>query len=363
MIRILDRYVLREFLHYLLMGLLLFVGLFVVVDLFEKLDTFVDNGAKFLHVATYYLYGIPYILVLTTPIAMLLASLLALGQFSRTGEMAAMSSAGVSNLRVLQPVLVFALFVAGVSFSLAEWIMPEASVRRDQVLEEQIKDDSGTGLSRKRHVTYIGRGDRLYYIKTIDPRRRLLRDIVVQQFNRTDGRRTLGTRLDAREAHRSDGIWVFRSGFARNGMPEGEAAVHFKNFWTTRIAERIEDFVRVEPDPMLMGRGGLAKYIQRLRESSARTRKYEVEYHLKLAFPLINVIIVLVGTSISIRLRRTGMALGFGLSVFIGFTYYAFIRAGQAIGYNGGLPPLISAWLGNIVFFAMAMGFQVRANR
>ncbi len=363
MTRILDRYVLREFLHYLLMGLLLFLGLFIVVDLFEKLDTFVDHQARAMDVAAYYLYGIPYILVLTIPIAMLLASLLALGQLGRTGELSAMSSAGVSFFRILRPLLFFSMLVSLATFGLAEWIMPRAAVSRERVLEERIRQEAAAPISRKRNITYIGRGDRLFYIKTVDPKRDILRDVVVQQFGQVDGKRHVTFRLDAREAQVVNDAWVFRSGFVRHGMPTHETVAPFRNLWISTIPERTEDFLRAEPDPMELGRKGLADYIRRLRESSARTRKYEVEYHLKLAFPLVNLIIVLLGTSISARLRRPGMALGFGLSVFIGFAYYAFVRAGQAIGYNGALAPLISAWLGNIVFLALAAGLQMKAGR
>jgi lipopolysaccharide export system permease protein len=360
MIRILDRYLLREFLHYLVMGTLLFVGLFVVVDLFEKIDTFVDNSARADDVALYYLYGIPYVLVLTTPIAMLLASLLTLGQVTRAGELGAMLSAGISFFRVLVPLLVFAIVVSAASFALGEWVMPDASVRKDEIYRNQIRGGLPAAAAGKRDVTYMGRGDRLFYIQRVDPRRGVLRDVVVQQF---DPERRLVFRLDAREAVWENGFWVFRDGYVRAGMPARELAVRFGSFWMSDIPERVQDFMRAEPDPMSMGRSGLADYIQRLRESRARTQKYEVEYHLKLAFPLVNVIIVFLGTSLSARIRRSGLALGFGLSAFIGFAYFAFVRTGQAIGYNGALPPLAAAWLGNLVFLGIGAAFQVRANR
>jgi lipopolysaccharide export system permease protein len=146
-------------------------------------------------------------------------------------------------------------------------------------------------------------------------------------------------------------------------MPAGEVTVPFNNFWMSDVSERPADFLRAEPDPLNMGRSGLADYMRRLRESRARTRKYEVEYHLKLAFPLIGFIIVLLGTGLSARIRRTGFAVGFGVSIALGFAYFAFVRAGQAIGYNGGLPPLVAAWLGNLVFLAVAVAFQIRASR
>jgi lipopolysaccharide export system permease protein len=358
--RLLDRYVLREFVNYLLIGLSLFVGLFIIVDLFEKLDTFVDHKGRIGDVLLYYLYGLPFTVVLTVPVAMLLASLMVIGQITRSGELVAIISSGVSYFRLLVPVFAFAAATSVGTFALSEWVMPKASVSQKHVLEERIRQRSSTAVSRQRDVTYVGRDDRLFYIKAADPRREILRDVVIQQFN---GERKVSFRLDSREAQFADGWWVFRRGYARAGMPAGEVTVPFNNFWMSDVSERPADFLRAEPDPLNMGRSGLADYMRRLRESRARTRKYEVEYHLKLAFPLIGFIIVLLGTGLSARIRRTGFAVGFGVSIALGFAYFAFVRAGQAIGYNGGLPPLVAAWLGNLVFLAVAVAFQIRASR
>ena len=160
-----------------------------------------------------------------------------------------------------------------------------------------------------------------------------------------------------------NGVWTFTRGFARAAHDSSEVVAPFARFITSRIPESLEDLLRVEPEPEAMSQRSLASYIGRLRESGSRTRKYEVEYHLKLAIPLVNVIIVLLGTSLVSRLRRSGFAIGFALAVFIGFAYIAFVRVGQAMGYNGLLGPAVAAWLGNAVFLVVALTLQVRANR
>jgi len=358
-VRLLDRYVLTEFTKFLLMAISFFLALFVIVDLFEKLDKFVDHSAALSDVLRYYLYGTPYTIVLTTPIAMLLASLLVVGQLGRTGELTAMLSAGVSFYRILLPILIFSAFMSVASYAVAEWVMPASLLKRDIVLNEKIRKGSAPAQFRKRDVPYMGRGDRLYFMKTIDTARQVIRDVVLQEFE--NGRLT--ARIDAREAVYENGAWCFRSGFARTGLPDEESVVPFRNLWRSDVTEKPEDLFTLEPDPMIMGRSDLGHYIERLRESRIRTRKFEVEYEIKLSYPLINAIIVLLGASLSVRIRRTGFALGLGLSLFIGFTYYGFIRVGQALGYSGAVPPIVAAWVGNLAFLLVAIGFQVRANR
>ena len=90
---------------------------------------------------------------------------------------------------------------------------------------------------------------------------------------------------------------------------------------------------------------------------------YLVDLHLKLAFPLVNFIVVMIGCSLATRLRMQSAALGFGLSVAISFLYYAFMRTGQALGHNGALSPYLAAWLGDIAFGIVAIGVLIQAQR
>ena len=92
-------------------------------------------------------------------------------------------------------------------------------------------------------------------------------------------------------------------------------------------------------------------------------QKYLVELYLKISFPLANLIVVLIGVALALRNRRGGLAIAFGLSVFISFVYYALIRTGQALGHNGALPPMLAAWLGNLVFGLLALELFRRARR
>ena len=90
---------------------------------------------------------------------------------------------------------------------------------------------------------------------------------------------------------------------------------------------------------------------------------YLVYLHLKLAFPLINFIVVVIGASLANGFRMKGAAVGFGLSVVISFIYYAFMRTGQALGHNGALPPYVAAWLGDLVFGLVGILMFARAQR
>src|SRR5512134_4105595 len=103
--RILDRYLLREFLVYLMLGLLGFIVIFIVVDLIEKMDVFLDHRAPALLVARYFLNLTPDVVVKMLPVSLLLATFLALGQLNKFGELTAMRAGGLSLMRIVAPVL------------------------------------------------------------------------------------------------------------------------------------------------------------------------------------------------------------------------------------------------------------------
>jgi len=186
-----------------------------------------------------------------------------------------------------------------------------------------------------------------------------MQDVSLQEFRGGE----LVRRVDAANASWNGGRWVFEKGFMRTFAHGAESAQAFDRLAVSGIAERPEDFAKKTPEPDQMSYRELRSYVSRLRASGARVENFLVDLHLKLAFPLVNFIVVLIGTSLATRLRMQGAALGFGLSVLIAFLYYAFMRTGQALGHNGALPPYVAAWLGDLVFGAVGIIMVAQAQK
>ena len=196
----------------------------------------------------------------------------------------------------------------------------------------------------------MGRGGRVYVARQFQPNPPTLTDLSVQQFEARGDKRRMSRRADAARARYRQGGWTLEDGFLRLFNGERELAAAFRRYRDSRHIEAPDEFARLENDPFHMSRQDLRDYISRIREGGATVRQYEVDYHLRAAFPLANLIMVLLGTCLSLRITRGTTALGFGISISLGFAYYGFLRVGQALGYNGNVPPLLAAWLGNIVF-------------
>ena len=194
--RILDRYVLREFLGYLGLGIAGFIVIFVVVDLFEKIDVFLDHRAPLGLVARFYLFRAPEVVVLAFPVSLLLATFLALGQLNKFGELTAMRAAGLPLLTILRPVFAVAGGAAALALLLGELVAPGASRERDRIYDEQIQRVRRDVARERADVTYLGAGGRMYYIRLYLVHEQRMHEVSVLEF--AQGRLT--GRIDAAEA-------------------------------------------------------------------------------------------------------------------------------------------------------------------
>ncbi len=357
--KILDRYLLREFAVYLLLGIVGIIAIFVVVDVFEKIDVFLDHHAGLSLVTRYYLYRLPEWLVQVLPIALLLATFLALGQLNKFGELTAMRTCGRSLMGILSPVLVISIASALLSLLVSEFVVPETNRRRDVIFDQDIQGLRRQEVTERADVTYLGEGGRIFYMRLYLVKEQRMHEVSLQEFRNG----ALVRRIDAAEASWDGSRWVFSSGFVRTFVGGQERVRAFDRLAVNGISERPEDFAKETHNPGEMNFVELLAYVQKLRASGARVANYLVDLQIKLSFPLVNLIVVLIGAPVATRLRMQSAALGFGLSIAISFGYYALLRAGQALGHSGALNPYVAAWLGDLVFGSLSAFMMLRAQK
>ena len=358
-LRLFDRLVLREFLLLLVLSLGACIMIFAVVDLFEKIRDFLDGHATALVIARYYAYKVPYVIVNVLPVALLMSTFLTLGQMSKFNELTAMATAGVSTDRIILPLLVVGLLSVGVSFALNEAVVPEATRRREAILEGEVRHRTVREATEFANVSVLGRDGRVYLVKLYLATEQRMHDVLVSEMKGG----TITRRIDARRARWDGARWVFEEGVVRTFAGGAETATPFVSLPLPELSERPEDFSKRREDPDEMGFAQLAEYIARLRRSGLRVDKFVVQLDLKLAFPWINFIVVVMGAALAARLRNPNAAVGFGVSVFTAFFYYGLMRAGEALGEGGTLPPVVAAWGANGVFGLLALFLFLSARR
>jgi lipopolysaccharide export system permease protein len=270
-----------------------------------------------------------------------------------------MRAAGISLLRILRPVFWVAAAATIVSLLLGEFVVPAANRERDRIYNGQIQKVQRQAVNERADFTYLGEGGRIFYVRLYLVNEKRMHEISMQEFRD----RELIRRVDAAEAAWDGQQWIFTSGYERTFKDGRESARAFSSLAVPEVAERPPDFAKDVRKPDEMTFFELREHVEKLRSSGARVANYLVDLHIKLSFPLVNLIVVLIGASLATRLRMQSAALGFGLSIAISFLYYAFLRAGQALGHNGAMPPYVAAWFGDMVFGAVGLIMMAQAQR
>jgi len=356
--RILDRYIVKEFMRAVLYSLFAFVFIFCIVDLFEKLSGFIDKKASIIAIAKYYFYQLPSIIVLVLPVAVLLSLFFTLGIMVRRNELVAIKSAGVSVNRILFPLFVIGFLLSIAIFGLGEAVMPIANRRMDRIKRVELDKLPAIDYKYRKDMFFLGSGGRMYFAKVFDGRKKELIDPVVLEFGNQS---TIVKRIDAKKAVWTDDGWRLEDVLIRTFNPE--TVSRHAEIVMPDLKETPEDFSKIRQDPEDMSYWSLRRYTTEKRKGGEDVLKETVELNMKVSFPVINLIIVLFGAPIAASMRRSGAAAGFAGSLLISFLYWGFIQIAKALGYYGTLPPVLAAWVNNVFFGGCGLALLWWARR
>lgn len=360
--KILDKYILREYIKIFLIIVFAFSVLFLVVDVSDRLPQLLRKGAQPSDMMVYFLLRIPYLIVITSPVMVLLSGLFLMDNLSKYSESIAIRAAGISILRMVTP-----LFWCGLAFSilvmiLGETVLPRAEEHRQYVYTERIKNMKVEDKKLRSHIHYLGKDNNLYYIGFFDGYRNLLKTIDITTFEPGSGQ--IARKITATDAVWEDETWQLKNCYIRNF--ENGQLKNMEQFDSTTIPEvdvTPLDFVKSAKKPMSMNFFELRNYIKRLQKVGEKYSKEIVELNLKVSFPFSNFIILLFSVPlVSTSSRGKGRGLIFGLGLLVCFLYLSTLRICQSLGYNEVLSPLMAAWFPNIVFLIIGMYFVVKAE-
>ena len=145
--------------------------------------------------------------------------------------------------------------------------------------------------------------------------------------------------------------WLITDFIIRNFDDENqETATVLKSDTLLSLNFTPDDVAMLNRKPEEMRFNELKQFINRMKHSGNDSKKWEVNLHFKMAFPMTSLIVILFGLPLTAYKTRKNTSFGAGVSLLVIFVYYGFIKFGQVLGFNGILPPMAAAWLGNIIF-------------
>ena len=366
--KLLDVYILKSFVRNLLFALLAFVAIFILVDLFENLDKFIDKGLKLSIISQYYLYFIPEIVKLILPISILLASLFTTSKFVNFAEMIAYQSAGMSIYRFILPIFIFGIFLTGFNIYFNGWLVPQANTSKFRFEREVLGKNLTAGVMH--HLYFQESEGRMISMEAFEENNSKSSNVSIQKFNKNE----LVFRFDAKNMIWDDAKqdWKLTDGMKRvfNDTTQAKetleliAEKYMKDYPELNgitLSPVIIKKKQTKPDEMNLT--DLENFIVNEEKTGQDVVKTKVDYYSRISFPFSSLVTIIFGVSISTNRRKGGAALQFGISLMVSFVYLGFVKISQVFGYNGDLPPVLTAWLANIVFSIVAFYYLLKINK
>jgi len=360
--KILDKYITREFLRTYLIIFLSFVAIFIVIDVIDNLPRLIRNGATAQQATIYYLMRLPYLLVLTSPVTVLLTGFFMMGALSKHNESIAIRAAGISIKRAMLPLFGIGLIISIGIALFGEYVVPWAETTKNYVYNVQIKGQQADDQMLKARIHYQGKANDFYYFGFFDGYKNNLKII---DLTRIDFKtKQITEHLTAASADWNGSRWILRDCDMRR-FANGKQVfmVHYPQTDLVILDVQPQDFIRISQKTLSLNFWQLREYIGRMKKLGDNPAREIVDLNMKISFPLTNLIVIFffipIATS-NIRSKGRGWIIMLGLVVC--FIYLIVVRVCQSLGYNSIINPYWAAWFPNLFFTLLGLGFLYKAE-
>lgn len=349
----LDWYIIRKFIGTYIFSIVLIISIALVFDFNENLSKFTKYHAPWRAIVfDYYANFIPYYSNLFSPLFVFIAVIFFTSKLAGNSEIIAMLSSGVSFRRLMRPYMISCVLIASVTFYLNSFVIPHGTVIRQNF--ESLYRNSKKNTSAENVQLQVGKGT-VAYIQHYDDRYKRGYGFSLDKF---EGKKLI-SHMTAMEIQ-YDTI--------------ADAKYHWKaTNWKTRtlvgLHERIvtgdvkDTVILMEPTDLVYSKGQqetftspeLLDYISKqTSRGSGNVVQYEVEFHKRIAMSFSSFILTIIGLSLSARKRKGGMGLYLGIGLGLSFGYIMLQTVSSTFAINAGTPPVLAAWIPNLIFAFIA---------
>lgn len=348
--RILEKYIVRDFIGAFFFCVSLLIVLGVIGDILGFLDDIFKNNIPFMSILSFYIYLGPFAFVNMAPFACLLAAVYVFNNLSKNHEVTAIITSGLSLWKLLNPVILVTLILCLATFIVNDKVVPPTMEKADSIRHNELeRAESGQGPLVKNIAVY-GNGNQIIFAKTYAPRSKVLTDVIIhKQDEANDVKEKLCARVVkwTGSGWEAEDVMVFK--VDSHGDFAGDPEVYKKKMISMK--ETPKDFVTNQWDPRFMSYRQLSDYIKVFKNNSPlTTRRLTVDLFYKFSFPFTALVLVIVGVPFSIETGRANALIGMAKGITVAMIYLPVMAFSLALGKGGTLPPIVSVWLGEVVF-------------
>ncbi len=360
--RLLDRYVVRNFLQVYLYCIAGFISIWLIFDISDNISSFIEEQIGLRLVAQYYATQVPQIFIILLPVSLLLALLFALGRMSRANEIVSMLTAGISLPRVLFPLIGIGLLTVGVSMALNYSLAPHAELARKALLS-QARGRPDTSIEGQ---IFRNRTDlRTWFIQNFRLGSNAFNTVQVLQQDADDNIVTnyIATRAFYRPETKT---WDLENAKVVHYDPAGNI-----------VDEQIYPSLKVEhwsETPFRLGSANVRAEFLSLPELREYLRfnsdfpatllaPFRTHLQYRLALPWTCLVVVCIAAPLGIGYSRRGVLSSVAAAVVLVFSMNFLVQLFLALGEGDRVSPWIAAWTPNLLFTAIGLYlFYLRAS-
>ena len=357
---IIDRYLMRQYLLLIGIGLLIGAAFSVIVDLIQSLDRFLRAKPPWIYIAQHFLYLVPRELYKGLPLIVLVATVFLFVSLTRQRELDALKAAGMSLYRACAPILVIAFLISVGALVFQETALPLIAAKAEEVDRVKIRGFPPRHLQQQGQMWFRSSDRRFLKIGLLDPVARSLDGLIVLDLS--PDFRLIG-RLDVRRAQWVSDGWEMWGGIARQIGASQQVQSRSFDHRVMELPEHIDDFIRVQKLPDAMSFRELRAYVAKLRDGGHQVGTYLVQLYSKLSFPLVHLIMALVAIPFALATPRSGgRAVGIGVAIVVAVAYWMVHSVALAFARADLLPPALAAWSANIIFTGLGTALLLSAK-
>lgn len=352
---LLKRYVLFKFIRVYLVTAIGLIGVFLVIDLFERVDEFFSRDAPLIHLVSYYFYRIPHITFYMAPQAVMLATVITLATLARDNEITAMRACGIGITGITLPIVGAAAVIALLILAGNEYVRPAASKKMNYIYYVEVRKNRYFGQITTEDIWIKTKYGSIWNVNHYDPNEKKMSDV---RIFIVDDHYSVTKRIDADNAVWRDNKWDFLSGSVRTFNENGLNTTEYfdERFFPFREVPSDFEKASIQPDEL-----SLSEMYQDINtkaiEGKDVTDKW-VDWHFKISYPFISIVLALLSIPLSLKSSRHGGTLfNIGVNLAMGFAFSFLYALGISLGHNGAFGPLLAAWGPNLLF--MTLGFYL----
>lgn len=349
----LDRYIIVKFIGTYIYSIILIISIAIVFDVNENLSKFSTYGAPLKAIVfDYYANFVPYFSNLFSPLFVFIAVIFFTSKLAGNSEIIAMLAAGVSFKRLMRPYFLSAAMIALVNYYVGAYIIPHGNIVRQEFEAKYKNNEKITSAS---HVQLMVGPGIIAYIQQYDNNTKTGYGFSLDKFEKKKlvSHMTASTiRYDSISEDRFH--WKAQNYKIRTlkGLRE---EIKSGNVLDTLIQMEPMDLVYSQGQQETLTSDELRQYISKQTErGSSNVVQYEVEFHKRIATSFASFILTVIGVSLSSRKRKGGMGVYLGIGLGLSFSYILLQTISATFAINADTPPILAAWIPNILYAFIA---------